>query len=102
MKIIAYNAKWLSNENNWPDNVHYETVRDRISKEKHIEIVFFTRHKEPQERSVFLPYDVSQRIIKAMEFYDEFLQWKFKIVKPKKSEDKKEKAVEKEAVNNNF
>lgn len=84
MRIRAYIAKDLSNEKNWPDGVHYETVRDRIAKEKHIEITFQTRHKNPEDRTVYLPYHESQRIMKALEFYDDYLNGKFKIQKTKK------------------
>lgn len=94
MDIRAYNAKELSKEKSWPDNVHYETVRDRIKKEKHISITFFTRHKSPEERKVYIPYDMSQRIINAMDFYDKFLKWEFIIVKIKKTDTPKEKQEE--------
>ena len=85
MKLRAYIAKDLSNEKSWPDGVHYETVRDRIAKWKHIEVTFQTRHKNPEDRTVFIPYHESQKIMKALEFYDEYLNGKFKIQKVKKA-----------------
>ena len=89
MKLRGYIAKDLSNEKSWPAGVHYETVRDRIAKWKHIEVSFITRHKDPEERTVFIPYHESQRLITAMEFYEDYLNWKFKIQKVKKAKTTK-------------
>jgi len=59
--------------------VHYETVRERIKKDKYISVTYLTKHKEPQERRIFIPYAESQRIIQALQFYDDFLKGKIKI-----------------------
>lgn len=67
MEFRVYIAKQLCKERNWPDNVHYETVRKRIQNGKYIKVVFIWNGKDKTPKNAYLPYDVGNRIKRGLE-----------------------------------
>jgi len=76
IELRAYKMVDLSDRKNWPDGVHYETVRSRVESQKHVIMSFQTWSKILKENVLYLDYATSLKIKKAFELYDLYTKWK--------------------------